>query len=154
MQPLAKKQVKPICAKVCRQIVRWRHRSTMNAVSIVKSTKNTSRGFAAAFPLQRGSMMKEGHASPRLISRANVCVDDQTAQHSTQQSSCERSSPRVEKGCVERKEAQGKRVASQDLKKGARAAIGKKRVDGQKCSRVSLLLGRASSSNRTNGWQS
>jgi hypothetical protein len=43
------------------------------------------------------------------------------------------------------REAQGnkKGFASQDrLEKGPRAAIGKKRADGQKCSHVSLLLGR------------
>jgi hypothetical protein len=43
------------------------------------------------------------------------------------------------------REAQGnkKGFASQDrLEKGPRAAIGKKRADGQRCSHVSLLLGR------------
>jgi hypothetical protein len=36
----------------------------------------------------------------------------------------------------------GLRLSQDRLEKGPRAAIGKKRADGQKCSHVSLLLGR------------
>ena len=93
----------------------------------------------------------EGGARVPTSDQQSKCVRGRSNSTAKQQ---QKKHPQLEKGCVERKEAQGKRVASQDAKKGARAAIGKKRVDGQKCSRVSLLLGRASSSNRTNGWQS
>jgi hypothetical protein len=67
--------------------------------------------------------------------REGVCVDDQTKQHTAKAAPC------VDKECGERLREKG--YESGRSGKGARTAIGKTRADGQKCSRVSLLLGRA-----------
>ena len=83
--------------------------------------------------------MIEGHASPRLISKANVCVESwtyQTKSHTrtAKQQRKEAPTPKSRKGCVERKRLREKGLRVRLRRKGARAAIGKKRADGQKCS--------------------
>ena len=58
--------------------------------------------------------MKEGHASPRLISKANVCVDDQTAQ----QSSSKRSTPNLRKDVWREKRLREKGLRVRMRKRG------------------------------------
>jgi hypothetical protein len=125
-------------AKAHHQIVRFREVGRQLADYHPSKTR---RYIARTCTASLFRSMMEGHASPRLISKREegVWVDDQTNQHHT----AKRSIPSRRDSVWREAQGNKKGFASQDrLEKGPRAAIGKKRADGQKCSHVSLLLGR------------